>query len=395
MAEVYARSGSSAADSRPRVAVILVGAASVVIVLAGMRAISGIVAPVFLALVITVTLHPIRKRLERWRLPGWVNSTLMLLIAYLELLFLAIALFVSASQLAALVPQYSEKLHEARSTLGAVLSAAGMDSMHVDTIMDSLDPGRLLNIIAAILSSSFGMVANLFFLATILLFFAFDTDSTRRGLAFAGRRHFPGVVEALASFTRGTRNYMNVATGFGLIVAVVDGIVLYLLDVPGAFAWAVLAFVTNYIPNIGFVIGLVPPAFIALLDGGTGKMLLVIVLYCVINFVIQSMIQPRIVGDAVGLSATLTFLSLAFWAWLLGPIGALLAVPLSLLARAMFLEVDRNTAWALPLAAGKSGQPVPESEAAREPELCEHEEDERAPGDREGPEVGPRTGSDS
>ena len=112
------------------------------------------------------------------------------------------------------------------------------------------------------------------------------------------------------------------------------------MDVPGAFVWAVLAFVTNFIPNIGFIIGVIPPALIALLDGGPGLMVAVIVVYSVINFVIQSVIQPRVVGDAVGLSPTLTFLSLVFWTWVIGPLGALLAVPLSLLTRALLVEAD-------------------------------------------------------
>ncbi len=127
--------------------------------------------------------------------------------------------------------------------------------------------------------------------------------------------------------------------------------------------WAVLAFVTNFIPNIGFVIGVIPPALIGLLDGGVTQMLAVIVLYSVINFVIQSVIQPRVVGDAVGLSASLTFLSVVFWTWLVGPLGALLAVPLSLLLRALLLDADPRTRWALPLLSGKS--------AATEPALSE------------------------
>ena len=92
---------------------------------------------------------------------------------------------------------------------------------------------------------------------------------------------------------------MAVTSGFGFIVAILDGIALVVMGVPGAFVWAVLAFVTNFIPNIGFVIGVIPPAFIALLEGGPGLMIAVIVAYSVINFLIQSVIQPRVVGDTV------------------------------------------------------------------------------------------------
>jgi predicted PurR-regulated permease PerM len=203
----------------------------------------------------------------------------------------------------------------------------------------------------SLLSSVLGVLSNLFFLFTVLLFMAFDTNSTRQSLSTLGDR-FPGPAAALAHFARGARGYMAVSAGFGLVVAVIDGVVLYFMGVPGAFVWAVLAFVTNFIPNIGFVIGVIPPALIALLEGGPDLMVAVIIVYSVINFVIQSIIQPRVVGDAVGLSATLTFLSLVFWTWVVGPLGALLAVPLSLFVRALLVEADPRTRWALPLISG-------------------------------------------
>jgi len=114
---------------------------------------------------------------------------------------------------------------------------------------------------------------------------------------------------------------------FGLIVALVDVAALYWLDVSLPWLWGLLSFITNYIPNIGFVLGLVPPALLVLLQGGVGQAVFVVVAYSVINLVIQSLIQPKFVGDAVGLSVTLTFLSLVFWTFVIGPLGALLAVP--------------------------------------------------------------------
>jgi predicted PurR-regulated permease PerM len=117
----------------------------------------------------------------------------------------------------------------------------------------------------------------------------------------------------------------------------------------------VLAFVTNFIPNIGFVIGVIPPALIGLLEGGPDLMIAVIVLYSLINMVIQSIIQPRYVGETVGLSTTLTFVSLIFWAWILGPLGALLAVPMTLFFRAILVEADPGAAWMRPLISGDPG----------------------------------------
>jgi AI-2 transport protein TqsA len=208
-----------------------------------------------------------------------------------------------------------------------------------------------------------------------LLFMTFDTNSTRRSLAALSKR-FPNPVAALDNFAQGTRHYMGVSAGFGFVVAVLDGVALQIMGVPGAFVWAVLAFVTNFIPNIGFAIGVIPPALIAFLDSGVGLMIAVIVVYSVINLVIQSVIQPRVVGDKVGLSPTLAFLSVVFWTWVIGPLGALLAVPLSLLTKALLVEADPGAHWALPLIAGKP-EPTEESDqtdpapAAEKPESAE------------------------
>ena len=117
-----------------------------------------------------------------------------------------------------------------------------------------------------------------------------------------------------------------------------------------------LSFITNYIPNIGFVLGLLPPVLLALLQGGVRQAVLVIVAYSVINVMIQSLLQPKFVGDAVGLSVTLTFLSLVFWTFVIGPLGALLAVPLSLFVKALLVDADPDSRWLDPLIApGRQG----------------------------------------
>jgi AI-2 transport protein TqsA len=167
----------------------------------------------------------------------------------------------------------------------------------------------------------------------------------------------PELETALRSFAHGTRSYLLVSTVFGLIVGVLDGVALAIIGVPLPVLWGVLAFITNYIPNIGFVIGLVPPALLALLTLGVPEMLVVIAVYCVLNFVIQSLIQPRYVGDSVGLATTTTFVALFFWAWLLGPLGALLAIPLTLLIKALLVDVDPAARWANALAGSLAAEP--------------------------------------
>ena len=150
-------------------------------------------------------------------------------------------------------------------------------------------------------------------------------------------------------FAHGSRRYLAVATIFGAVVALLDVVGLVILDIRFAWLWGLLAFVTNYIPNVGFLIGLLPPTIIALLDHDIGTALAVVVMYTVINVVLQSVIQPRVVGNTVGLSGTLSFLSLVVWTSILGGVGALLAVPASLFVKALFVDVDPERGWVNPL----------------------------------------------
>ena len=122
-------------------------------------------------------------------------------------------------------------------------------------------------------------------------------------------------------------------------------VALTILDIRYAWLWGLLAFITNYIPNVGFIIGLVPPTIVALLDHDAKTALAVVVIYCVLNIIIQSVIQPRVVGSSVGLSPTLSFLSLIVWAAILGGVGAFLAVPATLFVKALFIDVDPDRRW--------------------------------------------------
>jgi len=322
---------------------VLVGAAAMVIVVGGIKAAAGIVAPTMLALTLTIVFHPLRGYLER-RTPSWVATTAVLVSAYLMIIVFALALVISLGQLASLVPTYAPQLNDYVGNVASWLQARGVDSSQSETMAQALDPTRIVGVVTSILSNIADALGNLFFVGMLLIFMAVDAAYVGRITEIA-RVHRPSVVDAMSSFARGTRSYLGVSAVFGLIVAVLDTLVLWAMGVPGAFVWGVLAFVTNFIPNIGFVIGLIPPALVALLESGPGLMLAVILVYCLLNLVIQSIIQPRYVAVAVGLSTSLTFVSLIFWTWVLGPLGALMAVPMSLLFKAILVQADPDSRW--------------------------------------------------
>lgn len=328
----------------PRGLIVLLVAAATVVAVTGAKAFSGVLGPVFLALMLAIAVQPIQQWMQRRGRPAWLGMLAALVVVYLILLGLVAALALSAAQLATALPDYSDRFADLLGQIQDSLARFDIDRERIDHALSGIDFGKLVELFEELLRGLAGAFSNLVFVVTLLLFMLFDGMSIGRRIdVLRGMR--PDIAGALASFAAGTRKYLIVSTVFGLIVAVLDGVALWLLAVPFPLLWALLSFITNYIPNIGFVIGLVPPALLALLDSGVTKMIWVIVLYCVFNVIVQSVIQPKFVGDAVGLSVTITFLSLVFWSWVLGALGALLAIPLTLLAKALLFDMDPSTRW--------------------------------------------------
>jgi predicted PurR-regulated permease PerM len=342
---------------------VLLGTACGVVVVGGMRGIAHLIGPVFLALMLTVTVSPIATWLRRRGAPAWAAMLAILVAANLILVALGAALVVSIAQLIDILPQYQSQFAALRDDLVNGLAGLGVSTEQIRSAVTGANPSTVLRIVETIFGGLAGLLSNSLFLLAVVLFMCVDAMQfpAKLNSVMVDR---PQVVSAFRSFAQGTRRYLWVSTVFGLIVAVIDTLMLWALDVPLPVLWGLLAFITNYIPNIGFVIGLVPPALLALLDGGPEKMVTVIVLYCAVNFVIQSVIQPKIVGDAVGVSASVSFLSLVFWAWVLGPLGALLAIPLTLLTKGLLVDIDPSTHWinGLISAGAPAESPTPDEE---------------------------------
>jgi AI-2 transport protein TqsA len=343
----------------PRGLVILLSLAAVTIVVAGMRGASSLIGPALLALVLTIAAHPLRRWLDR-AMPSWLASLVCILVVYVLVVGLAFSVVVSTARFASLLGDYEDEFNKWVTDFADKLHDWGVSASQLHALTSSLDLAKLAEFLTSILSGALGVVSNLVFILTLVLFMTVDASQFPRILRNA-RGTRPDLVAALDSYAASTRSYLIVSTAFGLIVAVIDTVALAILDVPAPLVWGLLAFLTNYIPNIGFIVGLVPPAILALLDGGLGKMIWVIVVYSLINVVIQSVIQPKVVGDTVGLSTTLTFLSLVFWSWVLGPLGAILAIPLSLLVKAVLVDADPGSRWLDPLVANNDHGPAAEA----------------------------------
>lgn len=338
----------------PSPAVILVGLAAGFIVLAAMRDSQDIVAPAVLALVIAIAISPLQTWLAR-HMPAWLGMILTLIVTYTLLLAFVAALAWSLYAFGSEIPQYQDDLTTLLDDTSARLTASGVGQEQIDALIANIDLGAAAGVALSVAQGLYGAVTVLSFALALLFFILLDSGSFGRRYA-AVKRIRPTVAASLSEFAVGVRRYLIVTTVFGAIVAAADVIFLTILDVPLPLVWGVLAFLTGYIPTVGLVIGLVPPVIIALLDGGWVTALIVLLGYLLINNVIQSVIQPKFIGDAVGLNIASSFLSLVVWGFVLGPLGALLAIPMSLMARAILSDSDPRHAW-LGILAGDKAPP--------------------------------------
>lgn len=311
----------------------------------GIYQVRSIVGPIFFALTLVLTVRPIHRFLVARHVPGFLAALASVLTLVITLLLVLAVTTWSLAELPDLVMSYSAEFNALVQHGSEYLADLGMP---VDKLLENglkqLNIGSTLSQVLQAADTLMGAMSFLAVLTLAMLFIVVDTI-TLRSRAAVTLAHDSQLFAALSSFERGVRQYWLVSTVFGAIVAVINGIVLYFLDVPLPLAWALFSFITNYIPNVGFVVGVIPPAVLGALADGPWTALWVVIAYSVINGVIQGIFQPKFTGEAVGLSTTVTFVSLMFWTVVIGPMGAILAVPLTLLAKALLVDSSRETLW--------------------------------------------------
>jgi predicted PurR-regulated permease PerM len=329
---------------------VLLGLAAAVVALAGIYLARDVVGPLALALALVVVCEPLRRPLQRAGAPKWVGTTAVIVLAYVVLLAMGALLWFAGVQFVRLVGDFGDELQATAMSVEGWLQSLGLDAEAADAASAALDPASSLG------GTVLAVATALFFVFAYVIFMAADAARYRGAEEIFGAAKRP-VIQRIRGLAGGVRRYFVVNATFGLIVAVIDGLALWALGVPAPVIWAILAFVTNFVPNIGFVLGVIPPALLALVVGGWPLMLAVIGVYCVVNVVLQVLVQPKFVSDAVDLSLTLSFFSVIFWTFVIGPLGAILSIPLTLLVRALVLEGDPGALWLRWLSGDRSAVP--------------------------------------
>jgi AI-2 transport protein TqsA len=327
---------------------ILIGLGGATVTVFGLAAIAGIAAPILLALVLTICAHPVRSGLERRGVPRGLATGSVVATVFIVLAAFVLAFGLALGQFAALLPQFASQLSDIGTTVSDWLDTLGFGAAQVQAVEDSFDPSNLVPVVSGLFGSITNITVALVIVLTMLILMAADAGYLPTLLRQL-RPTRPTLVQALTAYASSVRRYMVATTLLGIAQGVLNALALILLAVPGAFLWGLLSFLCSFIPNVGYFIAIIPPTVFAFLTGGWELALPVIVIYAIVNAVVQSIVQPRVVGNAVALSQSLTFASVLFWAIVLGAIGAILAIPLTLLIRTILVDADPAAAWWRPL----------------------------------------------
>lgn len=318
----------------------LIDCAALVVVLAGLTFASQIVVPFLMAAFLGILASPLVSFFESKRVPR-VIATLGIVSALLGLLTLvSLIVTTSLNTLTKSLPAYRALVMGRIWEAQVWLSGHGV-KINVEDVLAFIDFGALFNVTSGLLSGVAGLASNVVLILIVTTFMLIEGASLHEkfeNLLERRMRTLPN--DPLEQATGQVQRYLVVKSGTSLVTGFLAGILCWSVGLDLALFWGFLAFMFNYIPTIGSIIAALPPILLSFVLLGTGPSVGIFMGYLTLNMVIGNVIEPRLMGRTLGLSPTVILLSMVFWGWLLGPIGALLSAPLTMIVKIVCEHVD-------------------------------------------------------
>jgi len=306
----------------------LVGAAALVIIIAGLKLGAGLINQILLAFLLSICILPLPEWLSRKGLPKSLSIGIAMIVILVGGFLISVLLANSVADLVESFPAYQEKLNKIYQDFSEFAASNNLNiselikkaNVNPEKIIDLA--GKVVGSLTSVISSSFIILLLIVFMVIELIGYSVDTRK--------GKREHVIQMEWLRSMSGDMRKYVTITALKGVITAVMNYIFLLILGVDFAFLWAFFSFLMNFIPNLGFVFSFIPPALIALITLGPWQALLVLLIFWVINFIVENVIGPIFMKESLNISLLSTFLSLLVWGWILGMPGTVLGVPLTM-----------------------------------------------------------------
>lgn len=324
----------------------LIVVAALIIIVAGMKISSALIVPFLLSVFIAVISFPLMCKLQEFGLSKGLAITMVMLLVTLAAIGLTVLIGTSMTEFSQMLPEYQQRISAEWSGSLQWLKDHGVNV--ADSVKNIIDPAAAVGLVSSILKSFGNVLTNSFLILLLVVFILTEAAGITQKLlllnagdAAAGDHN----KEAFSTvFVEKLRSYMSMKTIISLITGVVIGVALALAGVDHAVLWGVLAFMFNFVPNIGSIIAAVPAVLLTTVQLGFMSALLVASIYVVVNIVIGNFIEPKYMGKGLGLSTLVVFVSLVFWGWVLGPVGMLLSVPLTITVK-LALDSKPETQW--------------------------------------------------
>jgi AI-2 transport protein TqsA len=342
----------------------LLGAAGLVVLVAGLRAAAPILVPLVLAVFITVINFPLLQWLRRMRVPTPAAVLFVVLVTFSFLGLVALVGSAALSDIRSVLPVYLDRLRELEYGLIASLEARGVpvpDSFYSTMFSE---PERLMDLLSGFVVRAAGFLSAA---AIVILFTIFmlseATGFPRKLRAAIGRgdadlSRFGGAV-------RDIQRYLAIKTAIGLATGTLIATWLWIVGVDFPVLWGMMAFLLNFVPNVGSLIAAIPAILFAMLQLGPWGGALTAAGYLTVNVGLGNLVEPHLMGRRFGLSTLVVVVSLVFWGWLWGPVGMLLSVPLTVVLR-IALEYTDDFRWLAVLLSNES-RPIEHRDAVTEP----------------------------
>jgi predicted PurR-regulated permease PerM len=316
--------------------------AAIFIIFAGVKTAANILVPFLLSLFIAIICNPLVVKASQFKIPKAVSVIIVIGIFVTIALSLAGLVGKSLNELSELIPQYRLQFQEQFTWLTAFLSRYNIQ-ISSSILLEYFDPAAAMGMAANMLSGFGSVMANLLLIVLTVVFMLFEASS------FPVKLHFalddPEMrIKQIERFLASVNHYIAIKTMVSIATGMVVSLMLWAFGLDFYLLWGVFAFLLNYIPNIGSIIAAVPAVTLATLQLGIGEAGFIGLGYVAINMVMGNMIEPRYLGKGLGLSTLVVFLSLIFWGWLLGTVGMLLSVPLTMILK-IGLESTPEGRW--------------------------------------------------
>ena len=331
---------------------VALGMACFVIIVAGMKAATAIIVPFLLAAFIAILCAPVINSLKSRGLPMWLAlTTVVIMVAFSGTIVVSI-LGSSIQSFSVQLPEYQAKLQSEVTRLSSWLAARGY-IWYEGELLEYVNPGTALGFVGRVFNGLGNLLANGFLIFLTVMFLLFEGVALKEKMKLIAGDIDDTQARQTSGFLQNVNKYMAIKTMTSFGTGVLICLWMWFLGVDYALLWGLLAFLLNYIPNIGSIIAAIPAVILALVTGGAVTALWVIVGYLLVNTLVGNILEPKFLGDKLGLSTLVVFLSLVFWGWVLGTTGMFLSVPLTMVLK-LALESRPETHWiAVLLGTGK------------------------------------------